>query len=129
MFAVHTLCTPLNALNSNKASVSSGTFTAHIYDNNTKVSELTGCQYVKIGSVYIMYFNGHLAESFTVSTMLQIKNMPCNRVLGGNVYYSGITGQLGDRTIQASVSGAFIRPNVTGEFSADYQFAFALFGV
>ena len=124
--------TDIATLNNNKANISSGTFTADVYDNNTKISEIGDCNYIKIGSVYFMYCSTNLSDALTVNTMLQLRNMPCDRVFSGNIYLSGVTGNLGDRTIQSTaVTGGrvYIRPNVTGTIPAGTILTFMFIGI
>lgn len=104
-----------------------GTFTAHLYDYNTKIAELSGCSYTKIGNIYVMWYIGATTEAYNIGTMLQIRNLPCGTVLGGNVYAAGVTGNFGDRTIQSSAVGLYLRPNFTGSLPAG-TFTFMIIG-
>ena len=104
-----------------------GTFTAHIYDYNTKIAEITGCSYTKIGNIYVMWYIGAIAETLNISTMLQMRNFPCSNVLGGNVYAAGVTGNFGDRTVQGNAIGLYLRPNYAGSLHANV-FTFMVIG-
>ena len=99
------------------AQFTSGTFTPHLYDYETYLASLGTQTYIKVGKMYFFFINTHITNTYNISTMLQIRNFPCRYILGGNVYYAGTTGQLGDRTIQILDQPiALIRPNFTGSF-------------
>ena len=99
------------------AQFTSGTFTPHLYDFDTYLGSLGTQTYIKVGKLYFFSINIKMTNTYNISTMLQIRNFPCKYILGGNVYYAGTTGQLGDRTIQtADYYAAIIRPNFTGSF-------------
>lgn len=92
-----------------------GSWTAHIYDFETKKFEVANQAYWKIGNIYICRLDIASFPTTTFSTMFQIRNLPCNQVLGGTVYAASVTGQFGDKTIQSTNAGrVYIRPNFTG---------------
>ena len=45
--------------------------------------------------------------------MMQIRNVPMDVIISGTIYIASMSGQAGDRTIQTSSIGAYIRPNIT----------------
>ena len=100
------------------AQFTSGTFTPHLYDYETYLASLGEQTYIKVGKLYFFSINIRTTETYNISTMLQIRNFPCQYILGGNVYYAGTTNKFGDRTIQTTGNPAvaLIRPNFTGSF-------------
>lgn len=97
------------------AGFESGKWTPHIYDSNTKVTELPKQDWYRIGPLYVMLISTEMPD-VNIETMLQIRNIPCSRVIGGSVYYARTPSCFGDRTIQASSIGVYFRPNITGNF-------------
>ena len=93
------------------------TWTAHIYDYETKLFEMPG-HYYRIGTLYFFWFNEKIDSSYTFSTMLQIRNFPCSMVLMGQMYVAGATNQMAGKTLQIA-QNAYIRPNFTGTVSAN----------
>ena len=120
----------LNALNgniANKAGYETGLWTPHIYDNNTKVAEMSEFRYYKVGPMYFMYGQGFPA--INISTMLQIRNLPCSTIIAAGIYHSGVEGNCGDRTVQRNGSGAvYFRPNITGNLAANTNASFWVIG-
>jgi hypothetical protein len=103
-------------------------FDAKIYDLDTPTGvSFTYAFYAKIGIFVFMRGQG-IASDLTLSTMLEIRNLPCSRVLAGGIYLPGLSGQGGDRTIQISSDGALFRPNITGTFTAGTNCTFWLIG-
>lgn len=103
-------------------------FDAQIYDNDTSTGvSFTNAYYTKIGGLVFMRGRG-IASSITLSSMFQIRNLPCYRVWAGGLYLPGISGNGGDRTIQTSTTGAFFRPNITGTVNANSNATFWLIG-
>lgn len=102
--------------------VEKGTFTAHVYDDNTKIGELPNCEYWKIGSLYVIDI--HVADfNYTFGTMLQIRNLPCKHIFGGSVYIAQLADKGANYTIQGSQASAtntyaYIRPNFTGSITS-----------
>ncbi len=95
-----------------------GTWTAHIYDLDTKKFEVANQAYWKIGSIYICRLDIASFPSSNFATMFQIRNLPCNYVLGGTLYMANVNSQFGDKTIQATNAGrVYVRPNFTGSIS------------
>lgn len=112
------------------AQFTTGSFTPHIYDNNTYLGSLGSQTYIKVGKMYFFQIYKTITETYNISTMLQIRNFPCKYIFGGSVYYSGITGQFGDKTIQPSDSyAALIRPNFTGSIGGNGVFCAFLVGM
>ena len=94
-----------------------GTWKPKLYDLDTELSANLGDQvYYKIGSLYIMTLYVSSFPNVTINTMMQIRNLPCNRCLGGQIYIGGMTGYGGDVTIQAA-NYIYFRPNITGTFN------------
>lgn len=91
-----------------------GKWTAHIYDYNTKLFEVGNQDYYKVGSIYIMTLNISTFPETTFSTMIQIRNLPCNNVVGGNLYLARGTNE-GVCTLQGFVGArVYPRPNIKG---------------
>ena len=105
-----------------------GTWDADIYDYQTKKLTLKNNTYYKIGPLYVMIIYVSWPSPTTFSQMFQIRNLPCSWCLGGTVYAASVNGQLGDRTIQSSDVGVYVRPNFTGTISSGV-FSAVLFGV
>lgn len=97
-----------------------GTWIPQIYDLNTYKRSLPSSRYWKVGKLFFSRISiSDLSQySFTTSTMLQIRNWPCAEIIGGSIYISTMSGNGGDRTVQASSTGAYFRPNITGTFSS-----------
>lgn len=109
MDLVDTLNTKIN----NMSSVN--TWVPHLYDYNTKLRELsngTG-KYVKIGGVFICVFYGANYDFSGINTMMQIRNIPCDLVLGGSLYIDRLEGSGGTTTMQAADTRVYFRPNIT----------------
>ena len=75
-----------------------------------------------------MYLLSNISGTYNIGTMLQFRNFPCDVILGGNAYISGVASNLGDRTIQASAVGMYLRPNYTGAI-APGVISFMLIGI
>lgn len=100
------------------ATFEQGTWTAHVHDLDTKKFEVANQAYWKIGSIYICRLDIASFPSTNFAVMFQVRNLPCNIVLGGTLYMAGINGQFGDKTIQATNLGrVYVRPNFTGSIS------------
>jgi hypothetical protein len=104
-------------------------FDAQIYDNDTSTGvSYTNAYYTKIGKFMFMCGKG-IGSELTLSTMLQIRNLPCDSIWAGGIYLSGLSGNGGDRTLQATTSDrAYFRPNITGTFAANVNHSFWLIG-
>lgn len=115
-------------------SIVSSSFTPKLYDLNTFVRDLPACNYFKIGKLYIMFLNFDASVIWTgVSTMIQIRNLPCQYCIGGTMYFQGLSTAAKDahkgQYIQGSGSSAFVRDNVTSsDVSAGYLVQGVLFG-
>ena len=115
---------------SNKATYEIGTWYPQIYDFDTLKLTLPASQYIKIGGFYVMLLpQTTLSESVSFGTMFQIRGLPCNTVFGGQVYVSTIVGNFGEKTVQASSVGVYIRPNYTGTISSGTLLTGIFFGV
>ena len=91
-----------------------GTWTSHIYDYETKLFEVGNQTYYKIGNIYIITLNISAFPAMTLSTMLQVRNLPCNQVVGGNLYLAGGPNS-GVSTLQGFVGArVYPRPNIKG---------------
>lgn len=97
----------------------STTWTPKLYDFDTYKRDLPGYAFwTNLGRIKIAYyFNTSSAplDLSGISTMMQIRTVPFNDVLGGLIYFSAFdqTGSKQPHVIQQSVHGEiFIRPNV-----------------
>lgn len=90
------------------------TWTPQIYDLNTYKRDAPAQKYVKIGGLYVMFMEGTFDFS-GISTMLQIRNLPCNICAGGTLYFGGFTAAAentkGNR-VQGDGNVVYPRPNV-----------------
>lgn len=60
--------------------------------------------------------------------MLQIRNKPCNWIIGGSCYFG--SAEIGLHTIQASDIGIYFRPNVSNNLASSTGiFTALLFGL
>ena len=112
----------------NKSSVEYGMWIPHIYDNQTKVAELPEQKYWKIGPIYIIYVYNKLSTDISISSMLQIRNLPCTVVIGGTLYSADDTNNFGDRTIQPTTGAVYIRPNYKGTMTTNAIFSALIIG-
>lgn len=122
----------LNESLAKKPDYTVGTWTATIYDYETfRYTIPTPCTYFKIGRMVFMIIPTiTFPQAITISQMLQIRGLPNGvTVFGGNVYFAGITGQLGDRTIQANATGVYLRPNWTGTLGTGHILTALLIGI
>lgn len=94
-----------------------GKWIPHIYDYSTKKREAPEQDFVKIGDLYIMFMDGTFDFS-DISTMIQIKNLPCNVCVGGTIFLgslkSALIGTVG-LFIQGDYNAAYPRPNVISD--------------
>lgn len=107
-----------------------GTWTPHIYDLNTYKNSFTSnsTRYARIGNIVIYWFNSNGFPTTTISTMLQIRNMPTFGystvgILGGTLYYAGDSNQFGNKTIQIAENSIYVRPNWTGTLTNGQWFS------
>ena len=83
-----------------------------IYDLDTYKYDMPKQIYFKFGNLYIMFIYMLSGIDISdISTMLQIRNKPCKWIIGGNCYFGNISSVT--RTIQASDTAVYFRPNVT----------------
>lgn len=93
---------------------SSGTWIPKIYDLNDYKYDLPSQKYWKVGLFYILSIdivNETGIDLSDISTMLQIRNFPCTKILGGSVYFGTMSSRV--IQIQASNIGIYFRPNIT----------------
>ena len=93
---------------------SSSTWTPKIYDLDTYKYDLPSQKYWRVGPIYILSIeivNDTGIDLSDISTMLQIRNFPCTKILGGAVYISTMASRV--IQIQASNIGVYFRPNIT----------------
>ena len=103
-------------LNSNMTGISTvHSWVPHLYDNNTKVRELTSASatYYVIGQLYFIYIYGYNLDFSGISMMLQIRNIPCTTILSGMLHFGSVADNGGNLTVQASNGAVYIRPNLT----------------
>lgn len=96
--------------------IKKGTWTPHLYDYETFKYSMGTQEYLKIDKLYICFWYFRMPASTTISTMLQVRNLPFSSgwVWGGQMYMANVAGQFGDKTIQASDVAVYLRPNYTG---------------
>ena len=88
-----------------------GTWTPHLYDLSTKIMNLPTSKYIRIGNIYIIsLYVTNFTPTSAITTMMQIRNLPCPWVIGGNVFIGDYNNPI---TIQASDVGVYPRNNVT----------------
>ena len=117
------------------------TWTPKLYDFDTYKRDFPTSYYIKIGSIYIMFIATSNFNFSGVSTMIQIRNLPCSNCIGGTVFLQGLTSTAKDANkgfwIQGTQDGshgvAYVRDNVVstdfGNASTGSQAAeFVLFG-
>lgn len=111
-------------LNSNlDALITTGRWTPKVYDLDTYKLDLAEHTYYKVGSLYIMplYITGGISLS-GISTMLQIRNLPCATLLGSSaIYMAGLTSlrQGADITVQRALGAIYFRPNITSSTASN----------
>jgi hypothetical protein len=96
-------------------------WTPKLYSYNTYVRDLASQKYFKLGGLYLIYMIGTFDFS-GLSDMMQIRNLPCQRCIGGILYLgslkesSYLSGK-GTR-IQGAGAQAWPRSNIT---SSDFE--------
>ena len=92
-----------------------GNWTPHIYDYNTLIRSMTvNCgTYIKIGKFCVAAINASNVNLSGINTMLQIRNLPMNTVIGGNLYIGNMSGNAATITIQLTGGTVLFRPNIT----------------
>lgn len=99
--------------------IKQGTWNAQIYDYNTLRTTLNNQTYWKIGPLYFCRIYTSACPKLTFQTMIQIRNLPCVRGMGGTIYFAGITGNGGTWTFQETGNHTvYLRPNFTGTINA-----------
>lgn len=102
----------ISTLNSNKPNFTKGTFTPKLYDYETYLRDMPTSEYIKIDKLVVASISCQNFDFSGINTMLQVRNLPMDTVLGGTFYMGAITGEGGTRTIQATGVGGYIRPNL-----------------
>lgn len=88
-------------------------WTPKIYDNNTYLFDAPQQEYFKLGKLKVISVRFQMPKAYSIASMLQIRNLPCNVVLGGNCYIAADTGK--GYTVQGITGSAiYPRPNWTG---------------
>jgi hypothetical protein len=87
------------------------TWTPKIYDYLTYKRDAPAQKYVKIGGLYVMFMEGTFDFS-DISTMIQIRNLPCTTCVGGTIYMAGLVDNTKGNRIQGDGNIAYPRPNV-----------------
>ena len=106
------------------------TWTPQVYDATTYKASLPSMEGYRIGRLYILPFSTNLTSNISIATMFQIRGLPTTMtVIGGQVYYAGTTGQLGDRTVQIANSTVYFRPNWTGTFASGSVLSGLILGI
>lgn len=94
-------------------STTTSQWTPHIYDLNTyKRAIANKGSYAKIGCLVVAIVDLSNSDLSGISTMLQIRNLPMDYVIGGTVYFGDLTAQGADYTFQAAPY-VYFRPNIT----------------
>lgn len=106
----------LTTLNANKPDYIVGTWTPQLYDLNTYKRDFAEQKYYKIGKLYVMFLVQSNVDYSGITTMAQIRNLPCQACVGGAFYLQGLTidahkASKGDY-IQPSGNVAYLRENV-----------------
>lgn len=98
----------------------SKTWTPHLYDYNTKLREFANAgRYLKFGKICIAWIQVNNLNFSGITQMMQIRNLPCNVILGGSLYFAGLKSGAGAlQTIQMD-SALLIRPNVVSSDFTD----------
>ena len=88
-------------------------WTPQLYDNTTYVRNLPASSYFRTGQLVIAWMYGTFNFS-GISTMLQIRNLPMNVVLGGTAYIGELNQTSFDHpfVVQGGTSYLYIRPNI-----------------
>lgn len=109
-------------------------WTPHLYDLNSYVRDLANGGYIKIGRWVIAYYSSQGANLSGVSTMIQIRNLPMDVILGGNAYFASL--QQSQYThpvyVQSGTTYLYLRPNIkSSEFSdaTSQVFGFCIIGL
>lgn len=105
---------------SDKALLDASTQTFHwtpkIYDHETYLFDAPQQEYFKLGKLKIFSARFQVQQARTIGTMLQIRNVPCSVILGGNVY---IANSAVGHVIQGLAgTNVYPRPNFIGNLTA-----------
>lgn len=107
------------------------TWTPKIYDLNTFKRDAPAQKYIKIGALYVMFMEGTFDFS-DITTMLNIKNLPCNYCVGGTLYFGSLLDAAKGLRVQGLNNEALPRPNIIstdlGSPSASTNNCFIFFG-
>lgn len=89
------------------------TWTPKLYDYNTYKRDLPAQKYVKVNKLYVMFLEGTFDFS-DISTMIQIRNLPCQTCVGGSIFLGSLREASLSKgiRIQGDVNMAYPRPNV-----------------
>ena len=108
-----------------------GTWTPHIYDNETKVLETTAQNYYKIGGLCFATFNITLSSALTISNVLLFRNLPFTFCWGGSFWCNawGVGDEKDVRTVQPLSGSAVFRPNIKETFASGRTISGILIGI
>ena len=89
------------------------TWTPKLYDYNTYKRDLPAQKYVKVNKLYVMFLEGTFDYS-DISTMIQIRNLPCQTCVGGCIFLGSLREASLSKgiRIQGDGAAAYPRPNV-----------------
>lgn len=90
-----------------------GIWIPHLYDYQTKVRELRQGEYFKIGNFVFALLYADGPDLSGISTMMQIRNVPMNMVMGGSFYLAALNGNGSNHAIQGAAGSVYFRPNIT----------------
>ena len=92
-----------------------GSWTPHIYDNQTFVRNAPSLDYYKIGRLVIAYGTSDSWDLSGISTMFIIKNLPAGMhyVMGGSLYIAAAQNSGANIAIQGTAQSVYFRPNQT----------------
>jgi len=120
-YALDARCGPAikTAIDGVTAMQASTTWTPKLYDFDTYKRDMPGYAFwTDLGRIKIAYYfnsSSNPLDLSGISTMMQIRNVPFNDVLGGIIYFSAfdMTGSKPPHVVQQSTRGeVYIRPNV-----------------
>lgn len=100
-------------------------WTPHLYDLNTKISELPEQDYFQIGGLYVMMIDANNIDYRNIATMIEFRNLPCTTCISGTIYFLKLTSAAANsgkgKSIQGDGNYAYVRENVTASDFSDAQ--------
>lgn len=107
----------ISALSETVPILASGEWTVKLYDFQTYLRDIGTGYYYRIGNLVYAFFAINNPNLSGISTMLIISGYPfIKRMIMGQIYIAGMSGNGGDRTLQAQYSdtlaNTYFRPNI-----------------